>query len=814
MSEALIPRRAPSRTRHPPAASTGGLPPLQRWFSGSLGAYALAGALVTLLGWATDTPRLTDWFANGISMQPNAAAAAGAAGAALLLVALGRRRAGAWFGLAAALVGAATLVEHLSGRSLGIDTLLFARTWGNGATTAPGRMGPPASVCLILLGLGLFLISGRIGGRSRGAASALGLAASFIALNACIGYAFGADRLYAVARWTGIALQTATILLALGVGLVVAIPERQPARTLWQDSGAGLLVRRALPLVVLLPVVLGWLRVKAQQEGLVDTGTGTGLLVFLLVVLLCAVLAWGSRVVAAREQSIAALDEARVRADMALGAARDQFIVLDREWRYTYVNNRVSEVTAIPREELLGRPLWDSFPELADPALEDALRRVMTTRETATLEYYHEPWGRWFDTRIYPTADGGVALFLAEVTDRKRAEQALRDADRRKSEFLALLAHELRNPLAVVTNSLEVLARARGDADLTTQVLPPMKRQVAQMVRLIDDLFDVSRIAHDRLDLRRTQVDVGVVVRDAVASSRTFLDGARQHLRVAVPEEPVWVDGDPVRLAQVFGNLLGNASKYSDPGATIWLSLERVGGEAVVRVRDEGAGIPAEMLAAVFDLFTQLDRPLERSHGGLGIGLTLVKQLVELHGGTVAAHSEGEGRGSELVVRLPVLEEVPRAEPPARSRRAAAPVVVRRVLVVEDNPDIATSLSTWLTLARKETQVAMDGLQALEKAESFRPDAILLDLGLPGIDGFEVCREIRAQPWGKNILVIALTGWGRPEDRVRTTEAGFDAHLVKPIDYSVLLRLLSVPGEGSEADSDSAAGASFGGVSS
>jgi CheY-like chemotaxis protein/nitrogen-specific signal transduction histidine kinase len=372
---------------------------------------------------------------------------------------------------------------------------------------------------------------------------------------------------------------------------------------------------------------------------------------------------------------------------------------------------------------------------------------------------------------------------------RQQAEE-LRQADRRKDEFLAILAHELRNPLAPLRNGLQVMKLARNNAEAVEQSRAMMERQLAQMVRLIDDLLDMSRISQGKIELRNERVELAKVVQHAVETSRSLVEAGGHELTVNMPSGPIYVDADVIRLAQVFANLLNNAAKYTDRGGQITLTVEQQDGSAVVSVRDTGVGIPAHMLPRVFEMFTQVDRSLERSQGGLGIGLSLVKGLAEMHGGTVEAHSDGHGMGSEFVVRLPVvLSLTGRARDEAGEGTAATSR--RRILVVDDNRDAAISLAMLLRLMGNEAQTAHDGLEALEAAAALKPDVILLDLGMPKMNGYEVARRIRQQPWGKYVVLVAVTGWGQQEDRLRSQEAGFGYHMVKPVEPAALEKLLA-----------------------
>ena len=407
---------------------------------------------------------------------------------------------------------------------------------------------------------------------------------------------------------------------------------------------------------------------------------------------------------------------------------------------------------------------------------------------------------RWMAYKVLKLTDKtGQAVAFAtvsqDVSERRRLEDGLRqlaanlsEEGRRKNEFLATLAHELRNPLAPLSNTLEILKRAGPDVQAPPQALDTMSRQLEQLVRLVDDLLDLSRITHNRLELRRSDVELGAVIHQAVEASRPLAEAMKHEVRVVIPSEPIHVDGDPVRLTQVFGNLLNNSAKYTSPGGKIEIKAERKGDEAVVTVKDNGAGIPPEKLDSIFEMFTQVEGSLERSQGGLGIGLTLVRRLVQMHGGWIQARSEGEGKGSEFVVRLPVMEARPAAKP--EPVPAKQPVQSRRILIVDDNVDSADSLALLLNMTGNETLTVHDGQAALDAADRHRPEVVLLDIGLPGLNGYEVARRIRDQPWGKNIVLIALTGWGQEEDRRRSQEAGFDGHLVKPVNYLALMTLL------------------------
>lgn len=376
------------------------------------------------------------------------------------------------------------------------------------------------------------------------------------------------------------------------------------------------------------------------------------------------------------------------------------------------------------------------------------------------------------------------------LAERVRSAEALREADRRKDEFLATLAHELRNPLAPIRNGLQVLRLAGGGSEMVAEARIMMERQLGHMVRLVDDLLDMSRITRNKLELRRERVALATVIHDAVETGRPLIEQFGHTFSMTLPPNPVYLDADPVRLAQVFSNLLTNAAKYTESGGRISLKAELHGGEVLVRVADTGLGIPAEALPSIFEMFSQVDRNLERAQGGLGIGLTLVKRLAEMHGGTVEARSQGPGQGSEFIVRLPVVKEGHHRPDRGTTDEGVQGGSKRRILVVDDNRDSATSLGMVLTLMGNVVRTAGDGLAAVEAAQEFRPEMILLDLGLPKLNGYDACRRIRAQPWSEGVVIVALTGWGQEEDRRRSQEAGFDHHLVKPVDPASLAKLL------------------------
>jgi two-component system, sensor histidine kinase len=377
------------------------------------------------------------------------------------------------------------------------------------------------------------------------------------------------------------------------------------------------------------------------------------------------------------------------------------------------------------------------------------------------------------------------------LIERERTAEALRQADRRKDEFLATLAHELRNPLAPLRNSLHILQMDDGKDPTAARLYEVMERQLSHLVRLVDDLLELSRITRGQIELRRKRIELASLVRSAVETSTPLIDAARHQLAISLPAEPISVDVDPVRMVQVIANLLNNAAKYTDEGGQIWLSGRVVDGQAVISVRDNGIGIPPDMQSRIFEMFSQVDRSAGRSYGGLGIGLTLVRSLVEMHGGRVEVRSDGEGHGSEFLVHLPLAVETGASATSSNSGRSHSVLSSQRILVVDDNRDAADSLGTLLRFLGAEVQVAYGGAEALSAVEKFHPAVVLLDLGMPEMDGYEVAKRIRQRAEFEDVTLIALTGWGQEEDRRRAQDAGFNHHLVKPADLSSLQALLT-----------------------
>jgi PAS domain S-box-containing protein len=482
--------------------------------------------------------------------------------------------------------------------------------------------------------------------------------------------------------------------------------------------------------------------------------------------------------------------------ETVLSATPDFVYVFSLDHRVLYANDSLIQMWGRGRDGAIGK----TFLEIGyEPWHADMHgREIDQVRATKKPIRGEVPFTGTSGRRIYDYifvpvvgADGEVEAIAGttrDVTDRKEAELALADSDRKKEEFIALLAHELRNPLAPIRTGLQILQQAQ-DLAVRERAQAMMDRQLAHMVRLIDDLLDVSRIGQNKLELRRARVTLADVVESAVEASQPAVDAAGHELFVTLPGRPVHLNADLMRIAQVISNLLTNSAKYTERGGVIWLSAERKEGVVEVAVKDTGIGIPPESLPRIFDMFSQVDRTIERATGGLGIGLALVKGLTEMHGGTVVARSEGEGRGSTFVVTLPTIDEAIDAHDELSA--PALPVgSTRRVLVVDDNRDAAETLGIMLELAGHQVALAHDGVEAIERAAEFRPEVILMDVGMPRLNGLDATRAIRQEPWGNAVTIIVLTGWGQEGDRDQSREAGCDGHLVKPVALDELTRML------------------------
>ena len=528
-------------------------------------------------------------------------------------------------------------------------------------------------------------------------------------------------------------------------------------------------------------------------------GLGLGLVLTTMVITLVA------RNLAARQRAADVLHAERERFRTTLTSIGDAVVVTDAQGRITLLNPVAQALTGWSAEAL-GQPLEAVFHivnETTRKAVENPVSQVIRLGAIVGLGNHtvliaKDGTELAIDDSGAPIRDAhgrivGVVLVFRDITQRRGSERALEDADRRKDEFLAMLAHELRNPLAPIRNAAHTLALLGTGDDRVRWVSGVIERQVGLMTRLVDDLLDVSRITSGKITLQRTTVSVREVLAQAVETARPLAESRGQALEVDVPEDAAWVDGDPARLAQAVGNLLDNAIKYTDDGGRIGLRARVEADEVVIVVEDSGVGVDPELLPHVFDLFIQADRSLERKQGGLGLGLTLVRRLVEMHGGRVEAASAGPGLGSTFTIRLTclaaeVVEPAPAAEP---AEAARPPGPARRILVVDDHQDSTDSLALFLRLRGHEVRTAPDGPTALDEIERYRPEVVFLDLGLPGMSGYDVARRVRMRTDLGPLQLVALTGYGTDGDRQKTRDAGFDVHLAKPVDPRAVDALLA-----------------------
>jgi PAS domain S-box-containing protein len=483
----------------------------------------------------------------------------------------------------------------------------------------------------------------------------------------------------------------------------------------------------------------------------------------------------------------------------------DGIITIDEQGKIASFNPAAEKLFGYGKSEVMGQNVNVLMPEPYHSEHDGYVANYLRTGEAKIIGIGREVVGRRKDASTFPMELAVSAFHIGprrfftgivrDITDRKQLEQELRrrvdelaEADRQKNEFLAMLAHELRNPLAPICNALHLMKMPGAESVMVDEARDMMERQTHQLVRLVDDLLDVSRIIRGNIDLRREHVDLAAAVHRAVETAHPVIDAHGHQLNVSLPDQPLFVEGDLIRLAQVIANLLTNAAKYTETAGRIRLAVERDNGHAIVRVSDSGVGIAPELLPRIFDVFVQGDRSLARSQGGLGIGLTLVKRLVEMHGGTVAVSSPGLGHGSEFVIRLTAIAEA--IMPRHKDRRGMEPRVTdalrRRVLVVDDNVDAAKSIAMILNLSGYDVHCMHDGPSALQAAHAYRPDVVVLDIGLPGMSGYEVAQQLRATSEFKRTPLVAVTGYGQDEDRRRSKEVGIDYHLTKPVDANAL----------------------------
>jgi PAS domain S-box-containing protein len=550
-------------------------------------------------------------------------------------------------------------------------------------------------------------------------------------------------------------------------------------------------------LVVLLVLLLGVVVFQGGFDVL------HGLLTALLTLAIAALLGWRSHLeIQARDAADTVLQEQRELFRTTLQNLGDAVVACDGSARITFMNPAAEALTRWRADTALGVPVGDVM-RVVDAATHEPLECMVNTalRKGIAIPNAHRGklvargigFERPIEESASPVRDAqgrivGAVLVFRDITERTRAEDARREEDRRKDEFLAVLAHELRNPLAPIRNALHILRMAGSDPATVEQVAGMMDRQVSQMVRLIDDLLDISRISRNKLELRREALRPREAIDAAIEMSGPAVVKSGQRVEVVIAPDCPLIEGDRARLVQVLDNLIVNAAKYGRAGGVITIFAESRGTDLCLRVKDTGIGIPDDMLERVFDMFTQVDRTMERSRGGLGIGLTLVRRIVQLHGGSVVAKSAGPGKGTEIVVLLPASPAAQIIATPQRTPMPAGPAM--RIVVTDDNEDSATSMATALRALGHEVRMAFDGAHCMEVCRAFEPQVLLLDIGMPRVNGYDAARLIRMEAWAARLVIVAMTGWGQEEDRKRAEDAGFNHHLVKPVDFDLLLEIL------------------------
>ncbi len=754
---------------------------------------AMSIGLATLVGWTYNIPRMTDWAGDGISMFANPALCVVLSGASIQILACTRNRHAVWIARLLAMVvnviALLTIVEHLSGVNLGVDTLLVAREWGQNGALSPMRMGIPASASLLLLGSALMLAS--FGSFERRIASLLVVPVIAITCVSLIGYVFGANLLYGIAGVTAIARQTGASILFLAIGIISLIPEHGFQCALNRNDAGGIILRRLLLPAAGVPLLLNGLRIVAVDAGYFDEAFGTAV-VTIIEVLLFAMLLYLTASKVSRQASRIAEIEMRLESVLATGEVG--IWELDIQSGMITVDKSLIKLLGMSPSTAVRRPVREILECIASDdrgRVQDVLHHAMTQGGNWEVEFPLKS-GNWMVARgrVEKNAFGAPAFMpgvFFDVTQRKHSEEQIVQANKNKDKFLATLAHELRNPLSPVASSIYLLRDMLSSNKEAVELANIAERHVKQLIRLVDDLLDVSRISLGKVVLQKSVCRLQEIIEQAVESIQQFLEASDHSLELNLPEAGVYVHGDATRLTQVVTNILNNAAKYTPPGGKITVSLTANAGMAVIHVIDNGIGIAPESLKRVFGLFTQLDERDTSGKGGLGVGLALVKQLVELHGGQISLESDGEGCGARVRIEIPTAptELCGNHSKTSNATRAIAAHTCR-VLVVDDMRANTLTLSRLLSRMGHQVQAVNNGESALEILDSFHPDVIISDVSMPGMNGYELAKAVRNR-CGSSIQLVALTGFGAPNDRDESLSAGFDFHMVKPPDVKVLI---------------------------
>lgn len=775
-------------------------------------------ALLSLTGWILDIAILKSLYGD-ITMKANAALALGLAGLSLMLLTLQERKSlkilGSFCAGLSGIIGALTLSEHLFGWDLHIDQLLFREPQGALATTSPGRMGPPASSCFLLSGTAMLLLYQR---RGISYSQILALLVLLISILPILGYAYQAEQLYGIAPYTGIALNTAISIQLLGIGILfLRIREGFMAVMSGKDI-SGTMSRRLIIPAIIVPFILGWFVLTGKQTGFYDAGFATALFV-LLIISIFGVAIWGTA------NALDRMEQKRVRTEEALRASEVRFQIAikhaplivfnhDTDLRYTWIHN---PVLGLGTEDVIGKRDDELLPDADALPLMQIKRSVIETGVSARQEVTIDHAGKryYYDLSVEPLRDeagniAGITCAAVDISEIKQVESQLRQANQLKDEFLATVSHELRTPLNSILGWALMLRRHRLDETSTKRAIEIIEHSARIQAQLIEDLLDVSRIVSGKLRLDTKTMELTSVIQSAIDSMRHAAEAKQIDIELIPDASAGEIIGDPTRIQQVIWNLLSNAVKFTPIGGRVQVKAERIGTNVRVTVTDNGEGISPEFVPYVFDRFQQADGTITRRHGGLGLGLAIVRHLVEMHGGTIAAFSDGLGKGATFQVDFPLHDpgDVPRPDmiPVDNVLQAADDssdqiLAGLKILIVDDESNAREMLATFLAKHGASITAAASAAEALESVLKAKPDLLVCDIGMPEEDGYTLIHKIRAltEANGKDIPAIALTGYVRIEERVRALQEGFQMFVAKPVEpdelISSIITLIAVPGE-------------------
>ena len=900
----------------------------------AFGTFTIVGAVLSLVGWLLPWNVLADWDLDGIAISPNCALCAVLMSTAVILLSYGRVRLAAYLGIAVLAVSLITSLEYITGIDLLIDRILtFGHSIGD-ATLGMGRMGAPAAAAWALAGAAVILAEFKPGGRKY--VPALGLAVSVIGTVTAIGYLFGANPLTNWPRLTMVSSQTSVFIMLVGFGLVLAVREIAPTRVVFANSAAGTIARRTLPFAVILPFA-GALRLYVVQLGLLSDTVSVAVFSTGLITLFCVIVWYGIRAVDRHERE---LNRTQGFVSGLVGSITDGLAAFDKDWNFTFVNDEIIRRTGLSSEELIGKNVWEIFPDSVGGDYYVQLHRAMAEQIPVDHETFYEPWSVWLRDRAYPTPDGGLVVYTEDVTAQKQAENSLEEqrrftneiietapsltyiydirsgknifvspqvkdvlgyetaelanmgpgvlnnllheedreridshlksifhshtleesfqidyrmrhkngdwvwlddrarifardenggptqmlavatditarkqaehrlreseaneraarieaesANKAKDEFLAVLSHELRTPLNSMHGWTQILLKEDVDEKTVQKGIEVIDRSIRHQAALIEDLLDVSRIVSGKMAISHETIDLEPVLHTAVETVRPIAQEREMSLRLKIDPDEYILDGDKNRLQQVVGNLLSNAIKFSDRGGMVQVSLEKQNGNAVIQVHDDGLGIEPDNLRDIFQPFWQVDSGYRRRHGGLGLGLTIVRNLVEIHGGSISAYSEGTGKGSTFKIVLPLVNAQV-----ANAAGALSPFDVEgysssdaldglRILVVDDDIDTLDLMRYAIEGQGATVTYCSTVNEALSKIYANEYDLLISDIGMAGLSGYDLISKVRDDHDLKELPAIALSGYVSSLDKEQALDGGYQRYLPKPVDFHKL----------------------------